>query len=336
MMPLYDSIKIMVNTLIILIVLVVLIWILNEVRFIKLNKRLTKYTIAENKTRQSLFDIIQNGFINFRLKINKLLAKSNYFKKYSEKYNKYVDKDSINMQSGMDYVSTKFILAFLLVIILIVSQVIQNGSITISRIIIAFSLGYFALDLFLLSKKKIVDYQKKNDLLKAITIMNNAFKSGRSIVQTIKIVRNELDGPLKMEFDKMYQDLEYGLEIEEVFKRFNHRVDLPEVKYITTSLTILNQTGGNIVDVFSSIEKTVFNNKKLDEELKNLSAASIALYRILTVLPFIFIIIIYLLDPTYFMPLFTSQLGLLIIGLVVILYIGYLLVVKKIIKVKEY
>ena len=63
---------------------------------------------------------------------------------------------------------------------------------------------------------------------------------------------------------KMYEDLEYGLEIEAVFKRFSLRVDLKEVKYITTSLTILNKTGGNIVDVFSSIEKTVFNNKKLD------------------------------------------------------------------------
>lgn len=335
-MPLYDSIKIIVNVLIILIILVVFIWILNEVRFIKLNKRLTKYTIVENKNRQSLFDIIRNGFISFRLKINHLLEKSNYFKKYSQKYNKYVDKNSSFMQSGMDYVSTKFILAFLFVIILIISQVLQNGSITISRIIIAFSLGFFSLDLFLLSKKKITDYQMKNDLLKAITIMNNAFKSGRSIVQTIKIVRNELDGPLKIEFDKMYQDLEYGLEIEEVFKRFNSRVNLPEVKYITTSLTILNQTGGNIVDVFSSIEKTVFNNKKLDEELKNLSAASIALYRILMVIPFVFTIIIYLLDPTYFMPLFTNQLGIFIIGLIIVLYISYLIVVKKIIKVKEY
>ena len=53
----------------------------------------------------------------------------------------------------------------------------------------------------------------------------------------------------------MDNDIEYGLEIEEVFKRFNERVDLAEVKYITTSLTILNKTGGNIIDVFSSIEK---------------------------------------------------------------------------------
>ena len=172
--------------------------------------------------------------------------------------------------------------------------------------------------------------------LKAITIMNNCFKSGRSIIQTIQIVGDEIEGPLKKEFIKMHEDLSYGLELEVVFERFNKRVNLKEVKYITTSLNILNKTGGNIVDVFSSIEKTVFNNKKLEDELKNLSAASKALYRILSIIPIIFIFIIYILDPTYFMPLFTNPIGILILTMIITIYIAYIIIVKKIIRIKEY
>ena len=40
--------------------------------------------------------------------------------------------------------------------------------------------------------------------------------------------------------------------------------------YLSSSLTILNRTGGNIVAVFDSIEKTLFDKKKLKEELKRL------------------------------------------------------------------
>ena len=156
----------------------------------------------------------------------------------------------------------------------------------------------------------------ENDLLKAITIMNNSFKSGRSIYETIEIVAKEIDGPLKKEFILMHRDMEYGLDIESVFDRFNKRVNLKEVGYITTSLTILNKTGGNIVSVFSSIEKTVFSNKKLKDELNNLSAASKALYRILVIIPIIFSLIIYILDPNYFIPLITSTLGLIILSLI--------------------
>ena len=335
-MSFYNTVKLMVNILLVLIVLIVIIWIIREIKINKLNKRINKNSIAKNNTRHSLFDIIVNLFLSFRNKINKLLKKSSYFKKYALKYEKYLDKNKPFNREAMDFVSTKFCLAFLSVLLLVISMVIQNDHVTISRIIIAFTLGFFAYDMFLISSRKINEYEMKNDLLKAITIMNNCFKSGRSIIQTIQIVGDEIEGQLKKEFIKMHEDLAYGLELEVVFERFNKRVNLKEVKYITTSLNILNKTGGNIVDVFSSIEKTVFNNKKLEDELKNLSAASKALYRILSIIPIIFIFIIYILDPTYFMPLFTNPIGILILTMIITIYIAYIIIVKKIIRIKEY
>ncbi len=334
-MSLYDSIKLVVNIILIMICIVFIFWFLRQIRISKLNKRINTNTITSDNNRHSLFDIITNFIINTRKKLSKNLSKSTYLKKYSLKYEKYIDKKKPGIHDPMEYVAGKSILALLAIFILIVSSVIQNDSITFMKIFIAFMLGFFSLDIILLSRGKMVEHQMKNDLLKAITIMNNSFKSGRSIVQTIEIVGDEIDGPLKEEFKKMYEDLSYGLEIEAVFQRFNSRVNLKEVKYITTSLTILNKTGGNIVDVFSSIEKTVFNNKKLEDELHNLSAASKALYRILVFIPIVFTFVIYVLDNSYFNPLFTSPLGIGIIVVIVFLYIMYIIIVKRVIKVKE-
>ena len=334
-MSFYDSIKLIVNIILIMIFIVFVVWFLRQVRINKLDKRINTYTITKDKNRHSLFDIITNYFIGIRKKICKFLEKSTSLKKYSLKYEKYIDRRKPGMHDAMDYVATKYILAITFLLILIISSVIQNSMITLEEIIIAITLGFFALDLFLLSKRKIVNRRMKNDLLKAITIMNNSFKSGRSIIQTIKIVSDEIDGPLKDEFIKMYEDLSYGLEIEVVFDRFNKRVNLKEVKYITTSLTILNKTGGNIVDVFSSIEKTVFNNKKLEDELHNLSAASLTLYRILICVPIVFVLVIYFLDASYFMPLFTNNLGILIVGVIIIIYVLYIVIVRKVIRIKE-
>ena len=334
-MSLYDTIKLVVNIILILICIVFIVWFLKQIRISKLNKRINTNTITSDDNRHSLFDIITNFVVNTRKKLSKDLSKSAYLKKYSLKYEKYIDKKKPGIHDPMEYVAGKFILAILAICILILSSVIQNQSITFIKIFMAFMLGFFSLDIVLLSRGKMVEHQMKNDLLKAITIMNNSFKSGRSIVQTIEIVSDEIDGPLKEEFKKMYEDLSYGLEIEAVFQRFNARVNLKEVKYITTSLTILNKTGGNIVDVFSSIEKTVFNNKKLEDELHNLSAASKALYRILVFIPIIFTFVIYVLDNSYFNPLFSNPLGIGIIVVIVFLYIMYIIIVKRVIKVKE-
>ena len=335
-MSLYDTIKLIVNIILVMIIIIFMIWFLRQVRITKLNKRINTYTINSDDNRHSsLFDIITNFVLNMWKKISNNLSKSIFLKKYSSKYEKYIDKNKPGIHNPMEYLASKFMLSIVAIFILIVSSVIQNSAITFIKIFVAFMLGFYSLDILLLSRGKIVLHQMKNDLLKAITIMNNSFKSGRSIVQTTKIVSDEIDGPLKEEFKKMYDDLQYGLEIEAVFERFNARVNLKEVKYITTSLTILNKTGGNIVDVFSSIEKTVFNNKKLEDELHNLSAASKALYRILVFIPIVFTVLIYFLDASYFNPLITSPLGIVIIALIIILYITYIIIVKRIIRVKE-
>lgn len=59
-------------------------------------------------------------------------------------------------------------------------------------------------------------------------------------------------------------EINVGLSIDIVFKRFAERIKLEEATYLTAALTILNKTGGNIIKVFSSIEKTLFNKKNLN------------------------------------------------------------------------
>lgn len=334
-MSLYDSIKLIINIILIMIVIVFIVWFIKQIRISKLNKRINTYTISSSDNGHSLTDIIFNYINNIRKKVSKSLSRIPYIKKYSLKYEKYIDKNKPGIHDPMEYVAAKFILSMLAIVILIISVFLQNDMITITKILVAFALGFYSLDIVLLSRGKMIEHQIKNDLLKAITIMNNSFKSGRSIIQTIKIVSEEIDGPLKEEFGKMYDDLSYGLEIEAVFERFNSRVNLKEVKYITTSLAILNKTGGNIVDVFSSIEETVFTNKKMEDELHNLSAASRALYRILVFVPIVFTLLIYLLDSSYFNPLFSNPLGIVIILSIIVIYILYIFVVKRIIRVRE-
>jgi len=211
-------------------------------------------------------------------------------------------------------------------------DMVKFQTITISQVLFASLFGFFTLDLYLISGDKIIHHEQENDLLKAITIMNNSFKSGRSIMQSIKLVADELDSPLGLEFRKMYVDLTYGLSLDVVFKRFEERVKLDDVKYITTSLTILNETGGDIVKVFESVEKTFFSNKKLKDELNNLTASSKMLYYILLAIPILFTVSIFILDNTYFYPLFTNMIGYLIIITCILLYVTYIIVIKRLMK----
>ncbi len=303
------------------------------IRKIKIEDRFLRYTIYKKEENSKIFDLLFELGNNFIKSFSKFLYKFSFLDKYSLKYQKYIKKEDREKINRMDYVSKKIIISFIFLIIVLLYDLFKYQKISIFQILISMLFGFYVLDLFLLSTSKVIERKKKNDILRAITIMNNSFKSGHSIMQSMKLVSDELDSEIGLEFKKMYVDLTYGLSLDVVFKRFESRVNMDEVKYITTSLQILNDTGGDIVKVFESVEKTFFNNKKLEDELKNLTAASKMLYRILLFIPIFFVLVIYLLDNTYFSSLFTNPIGYMIIFISLLLYITYIFAIKKVMEV---
>lgn len=332
----YNTYVFIIQILIIITLLVVAIFLMKLTVASKYERRIKKYTIDSiYDSSASYFDKANYIYLKFRSKLSSQLKKIKIFNKYSLKYEKYTDKTKIIPEEAMDYISLKIIAGIAFLIVVIVSDVLRYKQITFIQLLGSILFGFFIPDLFLIAKKKLLEITIKNDILKAVIIMNNAFKSGRSTMQAIKIVSEELTGPISNEFKKMYIDLTFGLSLEEVFARFSKRINIEEVKYITTSLTILNKTGGNIVKVFSSIERSFFNNRKMDEELKSLTASAKAIHKILVAIPILLFVILFFLNPTYFTPMFKNPLGILIFFIIILLYVTYILIVKKIMNIKE-
>ena len=306
----------------------------NKINYYK--KRLNKNDYVKKEDDSNLFDYIISIYYKIRDFCNNILSKSFILSDYSKHYIKYINQNDINNNNPMTFITIKVLCGFLILILLLLSNAYQQVSSDILSIIVAYIIGFFIPDLFLFGRSKLIKKDMENEMLKAVTIMSNSFQVGNSIMQAIDITENELNGKLKDQFRKMSTDLHYGLDLESVFKRFSKRVKMQTATYMATSLTILNKTGGNIVKVFSSIERTIFDNRKLEEELKNLSAPAKFLYRVLLLVPIIFVLLIYILDPTYFSPLFANPLGILIILVILINYLLYIIIVRKIIRLKEY
>lgn len=335
MSDIYSFNLLIMQLIIILILLFIAISIVRINRVSRLEKRFSKYTIATIKSQQvSFIDQIVQKYIKCRSKLNKILNKSKAFKDYSKKYTKYSLKSNSKEEDPIHYISDKIFAGILGIIIIILSDVLRFNEITLLQIITAFLLGFFVPDIFLISKDRMRKHRVEKDMLKAIIIMNNSFKSGLSIMQAIYMVYHELEGPISDEFKKMYLDLSFGLSMESVFERFTKRVDTSDAHYIATSLNVLNKTGGNIVQVFASVERNAFTRKKLEEELGSLSASANAIFKILVGIPILLFIGIFMLNPAYFLPLITTPIGFVFLLLIILIYVLYIVIIRKIVKVK--
>lgn len=330
------NIELFILQLIAIIILVFIIFqILKVIKSYKLEKRIAKYGIDSlNNTTNSIFDIIIDKYNRIIKSISLVLKKSHIIKKYSKKYNQYITYFNSIKLKAIDFVSIKIIIIITFLLIIVISNIFRYREFTFIQLFTSFILGFFLPDIFLLIKKSLRKKKIDEDMLKAIIIMNNAFKSGRTTMQAIEIVKNEINGPMGEEFNKMYTDISFGLSLDVVFERFAKRINTDDARYITASLAILNKTGGDIVKVFSSIERSFFNRRKLKNELRTLTASSNVMFKFLIIAPFIIFLVIFFLNPTYFKPFISTTPGLIISGLIIILFIIYIYLVKRVMKIK--
>lgn len=317
-----------------LLLLITALFIIRQYYAMKMEKRFEPFSLQSYHVEElSILDKLFLRLWKWIRLFTRVLEKSKVLVNYGKKYERFITFQEREKKSGVDYVSIKIFIGGIFVFLNCITVILKRSTIHFIPCLFVFLVGFFLPDLFLkisfLKKQK----QVEEDLLKAILIMNNSFKSGRNIMQAIYAVKTELIGPIADEFEKIYLDITYGLSLEVVFNRFYERIKLEDAKYIASSLTLLNKTGGNIIQVFSTIEKSVFERKKLRNELKSLTAASVFVFRVLVFLPFIFILTIYCLNPTYFMPLFKNPIGILFLLLILLLFILYIFIIKKVLKV---
>ena len=298
--------------------------------------RISSYSLKSLEDRElSGLDKLEIRYHYFVISLRKYFLKSELLKKMANRYEKYIIySNDENRQLAIDFIINKVIIAIVFVVLTCISAIMQSRIVDIWQLLIDFILGFYIMDIYLFYKNRIYKKRINNDLLRSVIIMNNGFKSGKSTMQALEMASHDLPEPIRSEFYKMYQEMKYGLSIDNVFERFGKRIDLEEIKYISSSLSVLNKTGGNIVKVFDAIERTLFNKKKLEEELKNLTASSNLVVKLLMIIPFAFVLIVYLLNPTYFNPFFESSLGILLLFIILIMFIIYIWLLRKITKVK--
>lgn len=330
-----NRIMLLLEIILVIFIIFVVILMLKIYSSSKKIKRISAYSIEPVKDNSISFsDRVVNKYLSFVRNLRPYIKKVNYFKIRSKKYDKYIKYKQRDKIEAIDFIINKFIIAMVFLLLAIFSQIFNYRGFGMIRYLLNFFVGYYLLDIYYYFYYKRQTKLVENELLRAVIVMNNAFKAGKSTLQALKIASEELPEPISDEFKKMYLDMKFGLSVDTVFDRFAKRVNLEEAVYLSSSLTILNKTGGNIVEVFSSIERTLFDKKKLNEELKNISSAPKMVVYTLFFVPIVFTLLIYILNRDYFKPLFSSMLGYIILSIIVIMFSIYVFLLRRILRIE--
>ena len=163
----------------------------------------------------------------------------------------------------------------------------------------------------------------------ALDIIVRAIKSGLPLNDGIRLIANESPEPVRTEFRRIVDSQQLGLSIPDAALRMQETMPCPEAGFFGIVIQIQAQAGGNLSEALGNLSRVLRDRKKMKDKVQALSMEAKASAAIIGALPFIVAVMVYLTSPNYIMPLFTTNVGNLILGISGLWMLMGVLVMRK-------
>jgi len=168
----------------------------------------------------------------------------------------------------------------------------------------------------------------------AIDTIVRSVKSGLPVNEALKLVATEIQEPVRGEFRALTEGLKVGVTMEEGLKRMYERMPTAEVNFFGIVMTIQQKSGGNLSEALSNLSGVLRDRKRLQSKIRAMSSEAKSGAMIIGSLPPGVCVMIYIMSPTYIVPMFTTKLGnLMLLGCATLMTVG-VLVMKKMVSFK--
>ena len=229
-------------------------------------------------------------------------------------------------QTGMRVQRTTLILVFValcLALTLVLSSLLGVGVLAIF-LAVAASAAAMILYLSIARSKRIFAFTEQ--LPDAIDVIIRGVRVGLPFSSAIALVAREMPDPVGTEFGMLADELSFGLDLRTALENLYRRVGQDDLLFLTVSLSIQSQTGGNIAEILSRLSQLMRKRSEMRLKIRALSAEGRASAVFLSAFPFLLIFIINVFSAKYFDSVKASQvfepaviigLGLLLVGNIV-------------------
>jgi len=198
---------------------------------------------------------------------------------------------------------------------------------------LAVILGYVPFAYALLKKKKRMRKFEKQ-LPEALELIARTLRAGQALSGALSIVSEEFDDPLGTEFERLLDEINYGVSAQEALQNLAARVECPDVRFFVVAVVIQRESGGNLSEIIENIAHVVRERFKLMGKIRVLSAEGKYSALVLCLLPFLVGFVIYLLNRDYMMLLIEDQLGKYMIGTGLVMMLLGVIVIRQMIQIK--
>ncbi|EIF34595.1 Flp pilus assembly protein TadB [Burkholderia sp. Ch1-1] len=175
--------------------------------------------------------------------------------------------------------------------------------------------------------------QLERQLPDAADLIARALRAGHSFPATLGMVGQELPDPLGGEFALVFDEINYGVSMNDALLNMVSRVPVEDLRYFVIAVLIQREAGGNLAEILGSISGIIRERLKLLGKVRVLSAEGRLSAWVLAVLPFAILGLLTVLNPGYISVFWKDPAGVQLAGVAITMMLFGILWMRKIVRI---
>lgn len=188
--------------------------------------------------------------------------------------------------------------------------------------------------LYLQMKKKRRMQKFETQIPDGLELIARALRAGHAFTSGMKLAADELGDPFGAEFQETIDEINFGVSVADALRNLVKRVDCPDLKFFVIAANIQRETGGNLAEIIENIARVIRERFKLYGKIKILSAETRLSAVIMSILPFVVVIILSITNPDYLTVLFSAPGGKTIVAVAGVMMAIGIFIINKMAKIK--
>jgi tight adherence protein B len=202
--------------------------------------------------------------------------------------------------SDIEFISLRILITILgLVVGWIIPQNIIGG---LGLGVLLYLIPGFVLDRAIIQRRRLFQEQ----LLDFLILIKGAIIAGYSLPQALDMAVKEIPPPTCEEFAQVLREVKFGYSLEQALQNLTNRMQSDDLQIVVTAIMLNAQMGGNLSTVLEATIETIRERIHLLGEIRSLTSYSRFVGGLVTLLPFITGLIVFLINPDFFDTVRTS------------------------------
>jgi len=169
--------------------------------------------------------------------------------------------------------------------------------------------GFFVPPLVVAYLQRRRQQQFNDQLTSMLQLLSNSLKTGYAIDRALETVAAKSQPPVSTEFERVTTEITLGTSVEDALSGLLLRINSPDLEFIVTAILLHTRVGGNLAEVLDNISDTLRDRLQTKRDMSVLTAQSRASASIITGLPILLALGLYVFVPGYYAPMTSTWVG---------------------------